>query len=365
MTIRRMSFSVRPCSGVNRSCSSSTGLALTYRSSLKRRPSRISAACWLEGTRGSPSAPNKMASNSSRSISTAPSGRLMFSRRYLSAPQSNSTNSMARCVAAVTVFNTFTASGVTSFPMPSPGITAIRAAVPPRRRGNFSKAFSIPFTTFLGQPFCARSELFDAVAPRLKPDARTLGNSNRSTRRHGHFRFNNILCPIAFAGGDVAGQREIRKCGERDVVRASDARFQHAAAPHRHGGALAQIMNALRDAEAAHTAQLDIYNFARAERDGGPGLLFRVDALVETDGGVQFFLQLDVAVEIVPSEGLLDHHQVEAFELFQQRPVFQAVSGVGVDHQFDARKILPQPANEFQVLPRLNFDFDALVSCVN
>src|SRR6267142_2616710 len=95
----------------------------------------MSAACWFEGTRGSPSAPKRMASNSSRSISMAPTGRLTPSRRNLSAPQSNSMNSMGRLPDLATARSTFTASGVTSLPMPSPGITAIRAAVPPFRKG--------------------------------------------------------------------------------------------------------------------------------------------------------------------------------------------------------------------------------------
>src|SRR5437762_5846469 len=43
------------------------------------------------------------------------------------------------------------------------------------------------------------------------------------------------------------------------------------------------------------------------------------------DRRVQPFLQLDVAVEIVPAERLLDHHQVEAFELLEERPILQRV----------------------------------------
>jgi len=41
-----------------------------------------------------------------------------------------------------------------------------------------------------------------------------------------------------------------------------------------------------------------------------------------------FFLQFDVTVEIVPAERLFDHHQVEAFELLEERPVIQRVGGV-------------------------------------
>src|SRR5260370_20805122 len=76
-----------------------------------------------------------MASNSSRSISTAPGGSETPSRRYLFALQSNSTNSRGRLATAATAFNTFTACGVTSTPMPSPGITPTRAAAPPFLQG--------------------------------------------------------------------------------------------------------------------------------------------------------------------------------------------------------------------------------------
>jgi len=60
------------------------------------------------------SAPKRMASNSSRNISTAPGGRDTPSLRYLSAPQSNSTNSMGRFAGLVAACSTLTACGVTS-----------------------------------------------------------------------------------------------------------------------------------------------------------------------------------------------------------------------------------------------------------
>jgi len=43
------------------------------------------------------------------------------------------------------------------------------------------------------------------------------------------------------------------------------------------------------------------------EGDGGFGLFVGVDALVEADGGLQFFWMATVAEEVVPAEGLLDH----------------------------------------------------------
>ena len=67
-----------------------------------------------------------------------------------------------------------------------------------------------------------------------------------------------------------------------------------------------------------------------------------MNAFVEADGRVEIFLQRNVAEEIVPAEGLLDHHEVVAFELFEERQSFERISGIGVDHQLDAGKILAQ-----------------------
>src|SRR5207253_11369281 len=77
-------------------------------------------------------------------FSTAPEGRDMPSRRYLYAPQSNSTNSIDRLAGLVAARSTFTACGVTSAPMPSPGITAMRAAGPPFRKGMPGKVLPPP-----------------------------------------------------------------------------------------------------------------------------------------------------------------------------------------------------------------------------
>ena len=61
-----------------------------------------------------------------------------------------------------------------------------------------------------------------------------------STARH-----DDVALPIALARRDVAGQHEIRQRGERDVVRAADARFEHAAAPDRDAVRLGDIVHAL------------------------------------------------------------------------------------------------------------------------
>src|ERR1700721_1176093 len=125
-TMNCTSFSVRSFSGVNFLSNRTHGRAFTYKSSLNRSPSKISAAWTLVGTRGSPIAPSKIASKSRWNISTASAGKVVPSFRYRSAPQSNSFSSTAREPAAAAARRTFTASGITSFPIPSPGITAMR-----------------------------------------------------------------------------------------------------------------------------------------------------------------------------------------------------------------------------------------------
>src|ERR1700758_5379981 len=47
-----------------------------------------------------------------------------------------------------------------------------------------------------GQPFFAHGELLDAVHPRRKTDTRAGWHANRSLRRNGHFRLNDVLMPI-------------------------------------------------------------------------------------------------------------------------------------------------------------------------
>src|SRR5262249_33032726 len=102
------------------------GLRVMYRSSPVLIPSRISAACLLWGTRGSPNAPDKIASYSVDSISSAPAGRLTFVARYFSAPQSKRVRARSRLKICAASSIVSTACSMTSGPMPSPGMTAMR-----------------------------------------------------------------------------------------------------------------------------------------------------------------------------------------------------------------------------------------------
>src|SRR5437016_9859546 len=57
------------------------------------------------------------------------------------------------------------------------------------------------------------------------------------------FRDNHIPRKVTRTGRDITGKRESGKAGERNIVRTTDARFQHPAAPHRHTFRIANIMN--------------------------------------------------------------------------------------------------------------------------
>ncbi len=100
---------------------------------------------------------------------------------------------------------------------------------------------------------------------------------------------------------------------------AADAGFEHASAPDRDGVLLTEIVDAFGFAETPDSAEFNVDDFARAESNGGFGLLVGVNAFIEADGRLQGFLDFDVAEEVVPAERLLNHHQVVGVELLEER----------------------------------------------
>ena len=80
---------------------------------------------------------------------------------------------------------------------------------------------------------------------------------------------------------------------------------------------LANVVNAARHGMPPHSPHFDIDDLARAKVHRRARLLFRVDAFIQTNRRLHPLLKLDVAVEIIPPQRLLDHHQVKAFELLQ------------------------------------------------
>ena len=117
----------------------------------------------------------------------------------------------------------------------------------------------------------------------LVAEARLVADLDRAARRGLHGGPDDVPLPVALAGRDVAGQDEIGQRRERDVVRAADARLQHAAAPDRNAGRLRDVVDLLRFGEAADAAQLDVDDAAGPQLDRLLGVMRGADALVEAD----------------------------------------------------------------------------------
>src|SRR5207245_73749 len=214
----------------------------------------------------------------------------------------------------------------------------------------------------LTQDLAPHREPVNAFAPGLVTDTGTRGHANGSLRRDGHFGIDDVFGPIALAGGDITGKREVRQGGEGDVMRAADAGFEHAAAPHRNAVIAAEVVDAPRRGESAHTAQLHIDDAAGAQRNGRLRVLFGMDAFIETDRRLELALQFRVAPDIVPAERLLDHHQVVGFEFAQPRRVLESIRGIRVYHQTNLGKTPPQARHRRHIVTRLDLDLDALIA---
>src|SRR5258708_4958317 len=105
--------------------------------------------------------------------------------------------------------------------------------------------------------FFSNREFFDALAARFQTEAGTRGYANRPLRRDGTFRIDDVFLPVSFAGSNIPGGGEIGKRRECDIVRATDAGFEHAAAPAGDAVPLAEIVDAPRHGVTADATKLD------------------------------------------------------------------------------------------------------------
>src|SRR6266705_1493133 len=81
--------------------------------------------------------------------------------------------------------------------------------------------------------FLFRGPVFDQVAANMIAESRRGGDLKRATGRDFDRRVDDVLFPIAFASGNIAGQRVTGQRSDRDVVSAADTALKHAAAANR------------------------------------------------------------------------------------------------------------------------------------
>src|SRR5262249_34417864 len=77
-------------------------------------------------------------------------------------------------------------------------------------------------------------------------------------RSHCDFRFDEVLDPIARAGGNVPGQCVTGQSGYGNVVCPTDATFEHASAPIGNNLAEAVGLDFACAGKAAHAAEFDV-----------------------------------------------------------------------------------------------------------
>ena len=158
-----------------------------------------------------------------------------------------------------------------------------------------------------------------------------------------HERLGEVLGEVARRRRRVAGQREARQRGERDVRGAADAGLEHAAAPDGHVERAAGVVHAQRLEVAAHAAGLDVDDRGRAALDRVDGRRTRRGSTRRgTPASSHVGGEAHVRREVLLGERLLDEQQVELVEPGEQRDVVGRVRRVRVDLQQPARARAPR-----------------------
>ena len=114
--------------------------------------------------------------------------------------------------------------------------------------------------------------------------------------------------------------------------------------------------------QAADAALFDVDDPACPELNRHPGVVGGVNALVQTNRGLDQALQLVVLVDVVVTQGLLDHEQAELVHLLEQGRILEGVGRVRVDHQHpigEGRSGRPRVAD---VAPRLDLHLDPQIA---
>src|SRR5690349_3594476 len=91
--------------------------------------------------------------------------------------------------------------------------------------------------------FLPDGDAADEVEIEVVTEAGFVADFDGPARRGFDGRADDVLLPVALAGGDVAGEDEIGERGQCDVVGASDAGFEHATAPDGDAGSLGDVVD--------------------------------------------------------------------------------------------------------------------------
>ena len=119
----------------------------------------------------------------------------------------------------------------------------------------------------------------------------------------------------------------------RDVVCAADAGFEHATAPNRNVVFTTDLLDSLRLRVSADASELEIDYASCAESDRVPRIVAGTNRFVEANRRRNLFLQFGMIEDVVVSQRLFDHHQVEVVHLFEKRDVGKRVSRIRIGHQ--------------------------------
>ena len=65
---------------------------------------------------------------------------------------------------------------------------------------------------------------------------------------------------------------------------------------------------------------------------------------------------------VVVRQRLLDHHEIESVEFFEERNVFEAVRGIRVDHEGSVGKPLPNGSHDIAIPAWLDLDLDTSIA---
>ncbi len=121
-------------------------------------------------------------------------------------------------------------------------------------------------------------------------------------------------------------------------------------------------MDEIPNAETSHAPELYVDDPAGPQADRLFGVTRRTNAFIQADGRLQLRLQSGVVDDVIVGERLFDHHQVEFVQPPQVVRVRQRVRRVGIGHELDGGKPLPDLADYFDVPTRLDLDLNALVA---